>query len=398
MNALKWIVGVLATLLIGACTVNSHLATTGADEVSENNHFKNGRFYNEQAIAPSSLGKTFGILKRFLTEKKPDSEPSTELPVRPVSRDQLLQLSNSELHMVKLGHSSVLLKVYGEFWLLDPVFSERASPFSFLGPKRFHPTPIAIADLPPIDKILISHNHYDHLDKAAIQQLNQKTTQFLVPLGVAGDLIKWGVAADKVVSFDWWQELETSLGLVAFTPTRHFSGRALNDGNTSLWGSWVIKTGNENLFFSGDSGYFNGFKKIGRKYGPFDLTMIETGAYDKDWPDVHMTPEQSVQAHQDLQGRVMIPIHNGTFDLAFHAWYEPLERVTEIAGQQQVLLSTPVVGEVFSARQEPIAYRWWQSLIEPESYSQSDTERANEDNNKAVVSESLEGATASNYL
>ena len=150
---------------------------------------------------------------------------------------------------------------------------------------------------------------------------------------------------------------------MAFTPTQHFSGRGLSDANTTLWGSWVIKTNDESLYFSGDSGYFSGFKSIGDKYGPFDYTLIETGAYDKDWADVHMTPEQSVQAHIDLQGKVMIPIHNGTFDLAFHAWYEPLERALSAADKLSVVLNTPIIGAVITVGGcEQQSTRWWRTL------------------------------------
>ena len=253
----------------------------------------------------------------------------------------------------------MLLKVYGDYWLIDPVFSDRASPFSFVGPQRFQSTPISLQDLPPIAKVLISHNHYDHLDKGAITALASKVEQFLVPQGVEGDLQKWGVDCAKIVNFAWWQELQTDKALLAFTPTQHFSGRGLSDSNQTLWGSWVIKTAEESLYFSGDSGYFDGFKAIGEKYGPFDLTMLENGAYNVDWADIHMLPEEAVQAHIDLRGVTMLPVHNSTFDLSSHPWYEPLERVTAEAAKQQVKLITPLVGEVFTAKQVVVGEQWW---------------------------------------
>ena len=321
------------------------------------------RFNNLVAIEPQSIGKTLGIVKRYITENRVDTEPTSHLPMTTITADSLAALSNNKVHIVKLGHSSILLKVRGKYWLLDPVFSERASPFNSLGPKRFQPAPISIDALPHIDKVIISHNHYDHLDKAAVRALAHKTSQFLVPLGVEGDLAAWGIDKQKITSFDWWQELNTEEALVAFTPTQHFSGRGLSDANNTLWGSWVIKTNDESLYFSGDSGYFSGFKSIGDKYGPFDYTLIETGAYDKDWADVHMTPEQSVQAHIDLQGKVMIPIHNGTFDLAFHAWYEPLERALSAADKQSVVLNTPIIGAVITVGGcEQQSTRWWRTL------------------------------------
>lgn len=322
--------------------------------------YREGRFYNHQATQLPTLQKTLGIMKRYITEKKVDAMPLFELPLHQIDRKTLDALSHEHLHLVKLGHSSILLKVYGEYWLIDPVFSERASPFQWLGPKRFHQPPISLQALPPIDRVLISHNHYDHLDKHAIQQLLNEKIRFYVPLGVEGDLIKWGVNQRQIENFDWWQELQLDQAIIAFTPTQHFSGRGLSDSNKTLWGAWVIKTASDSLFFSGDSGYFEGFKQIGKRYGPFDLTMIETGAYDKDWADIHMTPEESVQAHLDLQGKTMMPIHNGTFDLAFHAWYEPLNRVQLAAEKQGVQLSTPIIGQIFTAQSQPINHSWWQ--------------------------------------
>ena len=343
--------------------MNSYLAAEGFDPNITSSQLNNGKFENTVPVPPNTAGQFFRVLKRYFTEKKVDPVPAIDLPTLSVTRGQLDNLSNNQLHVVKLGHSSILLKVYGEYWLLDPVFAKRASPFSFMGPKRFHPSPISISELPPIDKVLISHNHYDHLDKSAIQQLVDKTSEFLVPLGVENDLQKWGVATDKVRSFDWWQELNTKSALIAFTPTRHFSGRGLSDSNSTLWGSWVIKTNRESLYFSGDSGYFDGFKQIGDRYGPFDLTMIETGAYDDNWPDIHMTPEQSIQAHMDLGGKVMMPIHNGTFDLAFHSWYEPLERIANLAKGAKQNLLTPVAGEITAMGALPESDYWWRNYM-----------------------------------
>ncbi|MCF2857096.1 MBL fold metallo-hydrolase [Pseudoalteromonas sp. SMS1] len=325
--------------------------------------YKNGKFYNTNEVEQPGLKKTLGIFWRFITEPKQDPIPNIPLPMVQQSPDMLAQLSDDQVHMVKLGHSSVLLKVFGEYWLLDPVFSKRASPFSFAGPERFHEAPISLNDLPPIDRILISHNHYDHLDKESILSLMNKTKEIFVPLGVEGDLEQWGVDSNKVKVFDWWQEHGDKTSLVAFVPTQHFSGRGLGDGNKTLWGSWVIKAADQSIYFSGDSGYFDGFKEIGRRYGPFNYTFIETGAYDKDWADIHMTPEQSVQAHIDLNAEVMLPIHNGTFDLAFHAWYEPLERVTTAAAQKNIIINTPIVGEVITAGEPHNNAFWWKSLM-----------------------------------
>ncbi|MBC3766364.1 MBL fold metallo-hydrolase [Neptunicella marina] len=363
MKILTAIFVTVLVLAVGGFIVNQSLSATEMAQGQQSSHYHNGRFENDQPIQANTFKTFLKVMARYFTADKTDHEPDVVLPINTLTREQLEALSDDSFHLVKLGHSSVLLKVYGEYWLLDPVFSKRASPFSFMGPKRFHPTPISIDELPPIDKVLISHNHYDHLDKQSIKQLVGKTRQFLVPMGVEGDLRKWGVAEDDIISFDWWQDITTKNALIAFTPSRHFSGRSFSDGNKTLWGSWVIKTGHESVYFSGDSGYFEGFKKIGQKYGPFDLTLIETGAYDNMWPDVHMLPEQSVQAHIDLQGKTMIPVHNGTFNLALHTWYEPLERVTQLAAQHDIAISTPVVGDIMQIENLVKTEHWWQAYM-----------------------------------
>ncbi|WP_372588642.1 MBL fold metallo-hydrolase [Pseudoalteromonas xiamenensis] len=357
MKRITWFV--FAALGIGGGFMINNLNARVDESTLTSQHHENGKFINETPTAPNTLTKTLKIMWRYLRENRVDTEPNRVLPMKEVSRDLLNGLSNSEIHVIKLGHSSFILKVLGEYWLLDPVFSDRASPFSFIGPKRFQPTPISIANLPPIDRVLISHNHYDHLDKNAIIALKEKVKHFYVPLGVEGDLKRFGIEENNISSFDWWQSTLLGNSTVTFTPTQHFSGRGLSDGNTTLWGSWVIEANGQKLFFSGDSGYFNGFKEIGDRFGPFDLTLIETGAYDKDWHDIHMTPEESVQAHLDLRGQVMMPIHNGTFDLAFHAWYDPLNRVSAAAAQEHVALCTPIVGETVTLGKAYPTTPWW---------------------------------------
>ncbi|MFT2110489.1 MBL fold metallo-hydrolase [Marinomonas sp. 2405UD68-3] len=347
-------------IAVGGYTVNAQLVSETDSEINaRSKQYQGTKFSNAAEVNVQSVEKTLTILKRYITEESIDQTPKFGIPVETVTKELLDDLSQDTVHIIKLGHSTVLLKVMGEYWLIDPIFADRASPFTFLGPKRFHDAPIEPVDLPNIERILISHNHYDHLDESSIRALAGKTASFLVPLGVKGDLVKWGIAPNKVQEFDWWQEIETEQALVAFTPTQHFSGRAIGDSNHTLWGSWVIKTPQTSLYFSGDSGYFDGFKEIGDKYGPFDLTLLETGAYDQAWKDIHMLPEESVQAHIDLRGKVMVPIHNGTFDLSFHTWYEPLDRVVMEAEQQGVLISTPVFGVPFQATDGPIVNNWW---------------------------------------
>jgi L-ascorbate metabolism protein UlaG (beta-lactamase superfamily) len=287
--------------------------------------------------------------------------PKVEIPVIPLTTEQLLAAPDGSLY--RLGHSTVLLKLRGKFFLTDPVFALRASPFNGFGPKRFHAPPIALDDLPPIEAVILSHNHYDHLDRAAVIALAAKTQLFLTPLGVGDTLIHWGVDAKKVRQFNWWQGCEHAGIEFTATPAQHFSGRHLWDGNATLWASWVIIDNATRIFFSGDSGYFPGFKTIGERFGPFDITLLETGAYNRSWAYVHMQPEETLQAHKDLSGRTLLPIHNGTFDLSLHAWYEPFERINDLAMAENIQLCTPKMGEQVSLQCVQATQRWWQPLM-----------------------------------
>jgi len=196
------------------------------------------------------------------------------------------------------------------------------------------------------------------------QLLAAKTEYFVAPLGVGDRLVEWGVPAEKVRQLDWWKSVTLDGVQLVSTPAQHFSGRSIFDSNSTLWSSWVIRSPGVNIFFSGDTGYFPGFKAIGEKFGPFDLTMMETGAYDPQWPDIHMQPEETMQAHIDLRGKVLMPIHNGTFDLALHAWYEPFERITALAKQREQVLATPEIGQPLSLEQPKAEQKWWRKLVD----------------------------------
>jgi len=238
----------------------------------------------------------------------------------------------------RLGHSTVLMKLRGGFWLTDPVFAQRASPLRIAGPKRFHRAPISIKELPRITAVVISHDHYNHLDKRAIRKLAKKTAWFVVPRGVGEILLGWGVDRAKIRELEWWQETEVDGVRLVSTPTQHFSGRSLWNRNATLFCSWVVIDGDLRVFYGGDSGYFAGFKAIGERFGPFDVTLVENGAYNVRWPMIHMQPEETMQAHVDLRGGWLVPIHNGTFDLAMHGWTEPMERIQRLAAERGELL------------------------------------------------------------
>ena len=344
---------VMIAMSIGLLTCTAHPAAP----YEQSPQFAEGRFRNEARKSSPGFFRTLGVLWRFLFDKPADATPLAPIPVQALTRQELLDAPDDSLW--RLGHSTMLLKLDGHFWLTDPVFSERASPMSFMGPKRFHAPPLGIEELPEITGVIISHDHYDHLDHAAVMALAPKVQHFVTALGVGDRLVGWGIPATKITQLDWWQETRVQGLKIVATPAQHFSGRSLSDGNRTLWASWVIDTGRARIFFSGDSGYFDGFAKIGERYGPFDLALVETGAYDQEWPDVHMQPEQSLQAHLDVRGKVLMPIHNGTFDLALHSWTEPFERITALAAAQDVPLTAPKMGERLDILTPAPSTHWW---------------------------------------
>ncbi|TDG04057.1 hydrolase [Paraburkholderia guartelaensis] len=343
-------------------TLGLSAAQRGRELSSTSPQHDGERFRNVRPRPAEGIGKTLKIMWNMIFHKPGGTVPAGSLPVQALTREQLEAAPDRSVY--RLGHSTLLFKLRGQFWLTDPVFAERASPFRHLGPKRFHAPPIALADLPPLRGVILSHDHYDHLDRETVLALAATTGVFLTPLGVGDRLIEWGIDGAKVRQFDWWQGASVEGIEFTATPAQHFSGRSLFDGNSTLWASWVIADADLRVFFSGDTGYFDGFRTIGERLGPFDATFIETGAYDPQWPYVHMQPEETVQAHVDLRGEWLVPIHNGTFDLAMHRWQDPFERVTGLALARGVTLSTPRIGERLDLAEPHRGERWWREVAE----------------------------------
>jgi L-ascorbate metabolism protein UlaG (beta-lactamase superfamily) len=351
--------------LIGLTALTASLCLHASiGDYANSTQFVDGKFRNTTPKPADVAEPGAKVMWDFFFNKPNNTEPHAPVPVHMLTRAELDAAPDRSLY--RLGHSTILMKLRGQWWITDPVFSERASPVQWAGPKRFHAPPIALDDLPPIRGVLLSHDHYDHLDQAAIKALVGKVELFLAPLGVGDRLAEWGVPQEKIRQFDWWQGADIDGLRLTFTPAQHFSGRGLRDGNRTLWGSWVIDDGERRVFFSGDTGYFDGFAEIGRRFGPFDLTLMETGAYNEQWPYVHMQPEQTVQAHIDLRGTWLLPIHNGTFDLAMHPWFEPFERVLALGDTAGVGIATPIMGERISLDAPHAGERWWRSVVATE--------------------------------
>lgn len=320
--------------------------------------------FDEPARTPwARVARVFRMLRmmwKFMFDKPAYTRPRGQVPVDLLTRESLDAAPDRTLW--RLGHSTILLKLRGEFFLTDPVFGKRASPLWFAGPKRFHKTPISIKDLPPIRAVILSHDHYDHLDKPSIRRLAKKAADFIVPRGVGAILTGWGVDAAKVRELEWWQQTAVDGLQLTLTPTQHFSGRSLWDRNQTLFGSWVIEDGDFRLFYGADSGYFEGFQEIGARFGRFDVTLIENGAYNVRWAAIHMQPEETMQAHRDLRGEWLVPIHNGTFDLALHPWTEPMERIQALAAAQNVRVATPRFGQPVRLDAMTPGECWWRGV------------------------------------
>lgn len=315
-------------------------------------------FENPQPLHNDYWGMLSGLL-----HASPYGSPTQAVPVRHVNPSQFDSAPETGLRVTWLGHSTLLLEIDGHRVLIDPVWGQRASPFGWLGPARFYPPPLALNHLPRLDAVLISHDHYDHLDDSTIQAIASLGVKFIVPLGVGEHLDYWGVQGAQIVELDWWESSRIGSLQVTATPARHASGRGMFWGmNRALWAGFALQTRQHRVYYSGDTGLFPGLRDIGERLGPFDLTMIEIGAYNRAWPDWHLGPEQAVLAHQLVRGKVLLPTHWGLFNLAYHGWTEPIERALLAARAARVVLVAPVPGQSIEPERLPKLERWWPQL------------------------------------
>lgn len=300
-----------------------------------------------EADRPDLLGFLFGGENRTPKAPLPSFDP----------RPDWTRPGETGLRATWLGHSTVLLEIDGWRILTDPVWGPRASPLPFAGPKRFQPVPVAIEALPRLDAILISHDHYDHLDYPSIRELAKLRVPFVTSLGVGVHLEAWGIPAERIVELDWWESTRLPRGLtITAAPAHHFSGRSLGDRNATLWSSFVFQGDRHSVYFSGDGGLSPLFAEIGRRLGPFDLTLMEVGAFHPSWGSVHLGPDNALRAWKMLGGGKFLPVHWGTFNLAMHAWDEPAERLFRLAPEGLLM---PRLGQPVEPERAEGVEPWW---------------------------------------
>lgn len=345
------------------------------ERIQASPRFKDGRFHNTEPLsspmAAQPFAKRMSIIGEFFFGRERRTPPGiipVESPLEGWSRR-----ADTGLRATWLGHSTVLLEIDGLRVLTDPVWGERVSPFSFAGPQRFHRAPVAIDQLPPLDAVIVSHDHYDHLDYPSVRELARRGVPFVTSLGVGAHLEAWGVRPDLITELEWWEEtllLGGRLGITA-APSRHFSGRG-NGSNRTAWSSFVIRSDHHRVFFSGDTGLTRELEDIGARFGPFDLVMLEVGAFHPAWGSIHLGPENALVALRMLGGGPLLPVHWATFDLGLHPWDEPAEVLVHEASRSGAHVLVPRIGApIEPSRTEGRVDPWWRALASSSSSSAS---------------------------
>lgn len=326
----------------------------------QSEYYKDGAFKNILPPTPTEPGWVWDqIDKQFFGDEQ--RYPPAPIPMVKVAEGAFDGKPDAGLRAIWLGHASTYLEIDGIRILIDPVFSDYVSPLQGLGPKRFHPSPLKLGALPKVDAVLITHDHYDHLDMATVKELAAKDARFYVPLGVGAHLERWDIPVEQIVEMEWGQQQSVRRVKIVSTPSRHYSGRGLTNRNETFWSSWAIIGPDHRAYISGDTGYSDHFRKTGTEHGPFDLSIVKIGAYGPGaaWTDVHMSAEDAVQAHIDLKAKEMLPVHWGTFNLGFHDWNEPIKRTLAAAEKKGAKVHAPRVGEIVESGPGLVFSIWW---------------------------------------
>lgn len=361
---MKVIVILLMSSLLFACTKESQSQVSRNQRIQASAQWSENKFQNITPVPSPGFKEIVSMGWGFFFEKPPGGSAEKLLPADKI--DVSTWPKNSQFQFAWLGHTTFLLAVEGKWIITDPIFSQRAGSFGWLSPARYSELPVKIENLPPLDVVLITHDHYDHLDETSIKALISKTRYFICPLAVGALLEKWGVPEEKLIELDWWEEKNIDNIKITSTPARHFSGRGLFDRDKTLWSSYAIQGKKTNLYLSGDSGWHDQLHEIGERLGPFDVTFFEMGAYGEPagWKEVHCTPEEAVKAHKAVKGKLLIPSHWATFDLAMFKWYEPIERFVIAAVGSGIDFRTPRPGERINPSHHGGNEKWWRRFIE----------------------------------
>ncbi|MCH1526786.1 MAG: MBL fold metallo-hydrolase [Candidatus Poseidoniaceae archaeon] len=363
LKTLSFILVILVALLVSTTTIVLNIAEDfGGEPVSHDSpNYNDGTFENSETTSlQSGEVSSWDLLGEYMVSDNCRS-PNEDLPSE---KFELIDLENDEISVTWFGHSTILMRSNNVTIITDPVFSDAgAGPLS-LGPSPFpYEHSYNLDDLPEIDYVFISHDHYDHLDMNTVKKLED--SMFFVPLGIKNHLLEWDIEDEHVQELDWYDEVNISQDLhAALTPARHFSGRGLTDSHSTLWGSWVFNLHDTSIYFSGDTGYTDEFTNISEKFGPFDIAFLDSGQYNIAWQQVHMLPEQVIQAGIDLNASLVLPIHISKYELALHHWYEPMELVSTLGAERNVSVATPILGSSFIIGDEIPNEAWWRGVSE----------------------------------
>ncbi len=332
------------------------------ERVRASKQFRDGLFRNTSGATPDLKGNAWSTIGEYVAGGQVRIPPGPLPWVSPLGG--WTRSPDSGLRLTWLGHSTVLIELDGVRVITDPVWGQRISPVRFAGPRRFQPAPVELEQLPELDAVIVSHDHYDHLDKPSIEKLSKRDVPFFTSLGVGAHLEKYGVDPQRITELDWWEtaKVPKSDVVISAAPSQHFSGRGLRDRNTTLWSAFIVKGPKHQVFFSGDTGLTEEYSEIGRRFGRFDAVLLEIGAWHESWGQIHLGPKNALEALKLLGGGLLLPVHWGTYNLAMHAWDEPAEQLFELAPKAGANVMMPVMG----SPTEPVRYEgldpWWRSV------------------------------------